>query len=137
MFGLITTLDVEYCISFLDQGRVCVFGRDDIGVQYTYLKDGRWTEPQKLPFDTAIEEWKHNTGPDDRTLYFMSPRPVGTNDTFNDMNIYKMEWTGSGWTEPAILPFLPTPRNFMKSIHPFHPMDRPISTAGHSEISRI
>lgn len=107
MFGLITTLDVEYCISFLDRGKVCVFGRNDIGVNYTYLKNGRWTNPQKMPFDATIGEWKHNVGPDDKTLYFMSPRPIGSSDTIKDMNIYKTEWTGSGWTEQTILPFPP------------------------------
>ena len=71
MFGLISTLDVEYCISFLDQGRVCVYGRDDIGVNYTYLKDGSWTKPQKMSLDATVGEWKHNVGPDDKTLYFM------------------------------------------------------------------
>lgn len=112
MFGLITTLDVEYCISFLDKGRVCVFGRDDIGVNYTYLKDGRWTKPQRMMLDTSLGEWKHNVGPDDKTLYFMSPRPLGSEDTINDMNIYKMEWTGSGWTEQRILPFPPNSEEF-------------------------
>ena len=112
MFGLISTLDVEYCITFLDRGRVCVFGRDDIGVNYTYLKDGRWTKPQKMPLDSKIGEWKHNVGPDDKTLYFMSPRPVGSSDTIKDMNIYKMEWTGSGWTGQTLLPFPPNSIEF-------------------------
>ena len=107
MFGVVTTLDVEYCISFLDQGRVCVFGRDDIGINYTYLKNGVWTEPQQMPLDSKNLEWKHNAGPDDKTLYFMSPRPVNTNDTTGDLNIYKMKWMGSGWSGKEMLPFPP------------------------------
>jgi hypothetical protein len=112
MFGLISTLDIEYCISFLDSGRVCVFGREDIGVNFTYLKDGRWTEPKKMPLDTKNWEWKHNTGPDDKTLYFMSRCLVDSNDTRNDVNIYKMSWTGSGWTEREILPFPPNSEEY-------------------------
>lgn len=114
MFGLISTLDVEYCISFLDQGRVCVFGRDDIGVNYTYLKDGHWTKPQKMPLDSKIGEWKHNAGPDDKTLYFMSPRAANPDDMRGDMNILKMEWTGSGWTEQRMLPFPPNSMEYQE-----------------------
>jgi hypothetical protein len=112
LFGLISTLDVEFCIAFLDQGKVCVYGRDDIGVNYTYLKDGHWTEPQKMQLNSGIGEWKYNVGPDDKILYFMSPRPTSSNDTIGDMNIYKTEWTGSGWTEQKILPFPPNSMEF-------------------------
>jgi len=123
MFGLISTLDVEYCIAFLDKGKVCVYGRDDIGVNYTYLKDGHWTEPQKMRLNSGLGEWKYNVAPNDKTLYFMSPRPTRSSDTKNDMNIYKTEWTGSGWTEQKILPF---PPNSME----FHEIYPSISTDG-------
>jgi hypothetical protein len=112
MHGLMSTdLDSQYCISFLDQGRVSVFGREDIGVVYTYLKDDHWTTPIRMDFDISIGEWKHNTGPDDKTLYFMSPGPINDKDTREDTNIYGMTWTGSGWTEQELLPF---PPNSMK-----------------------
>ena len=101
--GLITTLDVEYCISYLDQGRVCVFGRNDMGINYTYIKDGRWTDPQKMQLEPQLWEWKHNAGPDDRTLYFMSRRLTDFKDDKEEVNIYKMEWTGIGWTEREML----------------------------------
>lgn len=114
MFGQISTLDVEYCITFLDKGRVCVFGRDDIGVNYTYLKDGRWTKPQKMTLDSENWEWKYNAGPDDKTLYFMSRRLTGSNDSKNEANIYKMKWMGSGWSKQEILPFPPNSDEFQE-----------------------
>jgi tetratricopeptide (TPR) repeat protein len=107
MFGSVTTLAEEYCISFLQNGRVCVFGRDDMGVSYTYLRNGQWTQPRAMDLDITMGEWKHNAGPDDRTLYFMSPRPTDADDTKADMNIYRLRWTGSGWSEEELLPFPP------------------------------
>lgn len=112
MFGWISTPAVEYCISFLDKGRVCVFGREDVGVNYTCLKDGRWTKPRKMPLDPSNWEWKHNAGPDDKTLYLMSRRPVDADDTKKDADIYLMKWTGSGWTGPEILPFPPNSEDY-------------------------
>lgn len=112
--GLITTLNVEYCISFLDQGRVCVFGREDIGVNYTYIKDGQWTEPQKMQLDPQLWEWKHSAGPDDRTLYFMSRRLTDKKDEKEEVNIYKMEWTGSGWTKQEMLPYPPNSTTYQE-----------------------
>ncbi len=115
--GLITTLDVEYCISFLDQGRVCVFGRDDIEVNYTYIKDGRWTKPQNMELDPQLWEWKHNAGPGDRTLYFMSRRLTSSKDEKEEVNIYKIEWSDSGWTEQEMLPYPPN----SKAYHEVYP----------------
>ncbi len=112
MFGLVSTLDVEYCISFMDQGRVCVFGRSDIGINYTYIKDGRWTNPQKMQLDPQLWEWKHNTGPDDKTLYFMSRGLTDIKDSKEEVNIYKMEWTGSGWTKRKMLPYPPNSTDY-------------------------
>lgn len=97
----------EYCISFLQKGTVCVFGREDLGAVYTFIKDGHWTEPQSLNLDMDLGEWKHTAGPDDRTLYFMSPRLTDSDDVLDEVNIFSIEWTGNGWTDQKPLPTPP------------------------------
>jgi len=105
--GLISTYYSQSYIAFLQEARVCVFSTStERGHEtyYTYEKDGRWTTPQRAPFEELQGHPNYTTGPLGRKVYFHSGRPTHPNDTLEDDNIWTIEWTGSGWSEPVSLP---------------------------------
>jgi len=105
--GLITTYQSQSYIAFLNEARVCVFSAStERGHEtyYTYEKNGRWTEPQRAPFEELQGHPNYTTGPLGRKVYFHSGRPTHPDDTREDDNIWTIEWTGSGWAEPEALP---------------------------------
>jgi hypothetical protein len=97
---------MEGCVAFLDEAKVFIFFSSQKGTLYTYEKDGKWTSPQGAPFQNTYGSGitDFTAGPDGRTLYFQSSRPTTPDDTERDANIWVVEWTGSGWTEPFPLP---------------------------------
>lgn len=102
--GLITTpTDYERCVVFLDDGRLCVFAQDQIGVVFTREKDGRWTPPQSMPLEPKYYEFDYTPTPNGRAIVFQSIRPIGDGDILEEGNIWTMEWMGDGWTAPTPL----------------------------------
>jgi tetratricopeptide (TPR) repeat protein/Tol biopolymer transport system component len=105
--GLITTHYSQSYIAFLNDARVCVYSAStEKGHEtfYTYEKNGRWTAPQRAPFEELQGHPNYTTGPHGRKVYFHSGRPTHPNDTREDDNIWTIGWTGSGWAEPQALP---------------------------------
>jgi hypothetical protein len=90
-------------VVFLDDGRLCVFAQDQIGVVFTQEKDGRWTPPQSMPLDPKYYEFDYTPTPNGRAIVFQSIRPMSDDDTLEEGNIWTMEWTGDGWTAPTPL----------------------------------
>ena len=104
MPGLVSTLGGERCVTFLDGGKVCLITRDEGGSLYTYEKDGKWTAPQAFPYNYKEDMLDNTSGPDDRSLYFMTSRPISPEDTDGKNHLWRIEWTGEGWGEPVPLP---------------------------------
>jgi tetratricopeptide (TPR) repeat protein len=104
MPGLISTNYIDHCIGFLREGRVCVFSIWERGTYYLYEKDGRWTQPEKVPWQNEQGTTDFTAGPDGNTVYFQSRRPTTPDDKKRENNIWKVEWTGEDWTEPIPLP---------------------------------
>jgi len=104
MPGFVSTTGLDICIAFLNSGKVCVFSNDENRIYFTYEKDGRWTQPEPAPWPDERGKTQYTTGPDDRTLFFQSNRPLRIDDSRKDSNIWTVAWTGSGWTEPQPLP---------------------------------
>lgn len=105
--GLITTHYSQSYIAFLNEARVCVYSTTtEKGHEtfYTYEKNGCWTRPQKAPFEELQGHPNYTTGPFGRKVYFHSGNPTHPDDTRYDDNIWTIEWTGSGWAEPQVLP---------------------------------
>jgi tetratricopeptide (TPR) repeat protein len=105
--GLITTYYSQSYIAFLNDARVCVYSAStEKGHEtyYSYEKNGRWTTPQRAPFEELQGHPNYTTGPHGRKVYFHSGRPTHPDDTREDDNIWTIEWTGSGWAEPEALP---------------------------------
>lgn len=104
MPGLISTNYIDHCIGFLREGRVCVFSIWEKGTYYMYEKDGRWTQPKKTPWQNEQGTTDFTAAPDGNTVYFQSRRLTSPDDNEHETNIWKVEWTGEGWTEPVLLP---------------------------------
>ena len=105
--GLITTHHSQSYIAFLNEARVCVYSagtKKGHETFYTYEKDGHWTAPQRAPFEELQGHPNYTTGPYGRKVYFHSGRPTHQDDARQDDNIWTIEWTGSGWAEPEVLP---------------------------------
>jgi len=104
MPGIVTTNDRDGCISFLNNGKLCVFGNDETGMQFTYEKDGSWTKPEHAPWAYPQGVQDNTSGGDDKNLFFQTRDLTGPEDTVRDYNIWSIEWTGQGWTKPVLLP---------------------------------
>ncbi|UCE40422.1 MAG: PD40 domain-containing protein [Candidatus Aminicenantes bacterium] len=105
MPGLVSTNYIDHCIGFLREGRVCVFSIWEKGTFYMYEKDGRWTQPEKVPWQNEQGTTDFTAAPDGNTIYFQSRRPTSPNDNnHQERNIWKVEWTGNDWIEPIPLP---------------------------------
>ena len=115
MPGLISTNYINHCIGFLKEGRVCVFSIWEKGTFYLYEKDGRWTQPEKVPWQNEQGTTDFAAGPDGNTIYFQSRRPTAPDDEKQETNIWKVGWTGEGWTEPVLLPSPPNTAEFSEA----------------------
>jgi tetratricopeptide (TPR) repeat protein len=105
--GLITTYFSQSYIVFLHDARFCVYStttEKGHETYYTFEKNGRWTRPQRAPFEELQGHPNYTTGPLGRKVYFHSGRPTFPNDTREDDNIWTIEWTGSRWAKPQVLP---------------------------------
>ena len=64
------------------------------------LVDGKWTEPEELPFNNPEYSVGHPTLTEDgKTLYFSSDMPGG----YGESDIYKSTFDGTNWSEPINL----------------------------------
>ncbi len=105
--GLISTHYSQSYVAFLNEALVCVYSAGtERGHEtyYTYEKNGRWTAPQRAPFEELQGHPNYTTGPLGRKVYFHSGRPTHPDDNRQDDNIWAIEWTGSSWAEPEVLP---------------------------------
>ncbi len=70
-------------------------------ILYMKLENNKWTYPQVAPFSGKYDEDNAYFSPDGRKLVFSSYRPLkGDGDPEKDENIWLVEKTGTGWSEP-------------------------------------
>lgn len=104
MPGLITTYGRNGNLTFLDKGRFCVFTTDETGTQFTLLKEGRWTEPQHVPWSYKQGLFDYTLGGDGSTFYWQSDRLTHAEDKEKDINIWYSKLYSTTWSEPTPLP---------------------------------
>ncbi len=104
MPGVVSTNYIDHCVGFLEGGKVGVFSTWEKGTYSLYEKDGRWTQPELVPWQNERGATDFTVGPDDSTVYFQSARPTALGDENRESNTWKVEWTGDGWTEAVPLP---------------------------------
>ncbi len=108
--GIISTDDnSEFELTFSIDGLTTYFSRrapeEKQKIYASNFKDGKWSEPILAEFSIDRDETASIT-PDGKYLFFGSERPIPDkpNQGNFDMNIWMMEKTENGWTEPTPLP---------------------------------
>jgi hypothetical protein len=73
-------------------------------IYFTEVKNGFWTKPSPVPFNSKYTDWDFHFAPDGKALYFTSKRPVNQdNKPSEHANIWETKLINSGWTEPRML----------------------------------
>jgi hypothetical protein len=109
--GIVSTEDDESNGSFSSDGNEYVFTKFN---PYTTMarwgllcvsrhREGRWSEPEVLPFSGRNLDFTPRFSPDGRTLFFASSRPA-PGKTARTVRIWSAARTASGWEEPRVLP---------------------------------
>lgn len=75
-------------------------------------RNGIWSKPSPVPFNSGFGDWSFDFGPDGQTLFFSSKRPVKPEAGFSG-NIWTIKLVGSEWTEPKMLGYpVNTPESY-------------------------
>jgi hypothetical protein len=111
--GVISTSDDESGFAMTPDGKMAFFSKagaattgDPMQVICMVRSDGKghWAHPEIAPFSSPKH---HDMGPalkpDGSRLYFLSDRPVGTEDK-QDLDIWYVDRGRAGWSEPHVLP---------------------------------
>jgi hypothetical protein len=79
--------------------------------------DGVWTKPRVASFSSLVEGGLDDApfiSPDGKKFFFLSYRPVAKGSESRKCNIWMMDRTGEGWSEPKPLPSVV---NSLEGIH--------------------
>ena len=108
--GIISTTDnSEFELTFSTDGLKTYFSRrapeKKQKIYVSDFKNGKWTTPKLADFSNDRDETAHIT-PNGKFFFFGSERPIPNqpNKGNFDMNIWMMEKTDNGWSEPMPLP---------------------------------
>jgi hypothetical protein len=107
--GVVSTGDV-FASTFTPDGRMVVFTKfappRPATLMSSTFKDGRWTEPEVLPFSGTYRDLDPAFTPDGKRLYFSSGRPSGPTpaDTLTGVDTWYVDRTGDGWSAPVRIP---------------------------------
>jgi dipeptidyl aminopeptidase/acylaminoacyl peptidase len=69
----------------------------------SHRQDGRWTEPQTLPFSGRWLDFPPRLSPDGNIMYFASSRPLDGSKA-RVLRIWKSTRQRNGWSDPIALP---------------------------------
>ena len=108
--GVISDAREQWRITFTPDGKTAYFASSDEFFPFTrqatiyvsHLVHGTWTEPEVAPFSGQYSDIDPFLSPDGRRLYFSSIRPVD-GVTLGDLDIWMVERTASGWSDPVRL----------------------------------
>jgi Tol biopolymer transport system component len=98
----------EFDICFSPDGLTAFFTRRSEGgmqkIWQSTFNAGQWTIPVLASFSTDRDEMPF-VSPDGKTIYFGSTRPIDGRPGKGgfDMNIWKADWSDSGWNQPQPL----------------------------------
>lgn len=64
-------------------------------------KNNQWTGPEVAPFSGGYNDLEAVFSPDGKKIYFCSNRPSSAADTTDDFDIWFVNKTATGWSEPV------------------------------------
>jgi Tol biopolymer transport system component len=85
-------------------------------VMVSYLRGGKWSKPEAAPFSGRWRDLEPAMAPDGSYLVFASNRPAmeggkaidgffqGKTQPGKGGNLWRVNWTGNGWSKPVRLP---------------------------------
>jgi Tol biopolymer transport system component len=85
-------------------------------IMVSHLRDGKWSKPENAPFSGQWRDIEPAMAPDGSYLVFSSNRPVveggkaidgffqGKTQPGKGGNLWRVNWTGNGWSNPLRLP---------------------------------
>ena len=108
--GVVSTEDNEFGPAFLPDGNTLFFCRTGPTrtqtqvILYTEKRGGKWTEPRVAPFSGRYNDIDPSVSPDGRRIVFGSSRPGGGREAARvDYDLWAVDRTSSGWSEPRHL----------------------------------
>jgi hypothetical protein len=111
--GIVSTGMYERDVAFTPDGTELYFGvmtSPFTKIVCSRLENGRWTEPELPPFasDPSCNDFEPCISPDGERFLFLSTRPPAGQEPkpgWGHQNIWAMDRTESGWSEPYDLGF--------------------------------
>ena len=64
-------------------------------------RNNQWTGPEVAPFSGGYNDLEASFSPDGKRIYFCSNRPSTVTDTTDDFDIWFVNKTATGWSEPV------------------------------------
>jgi Tol biopolymer transport system component len=64
-------------------------------------KNGKWAQPEIATFSGKYKDLEAAFSPDGNRIWFCSNRPANATDTTDDFDIWYVDKTSSGWSEPV------------------------------------
>ena len=106
--GVISTRDYESSITFTPDGKVAYFVKSspDLSLRVIVMsrfEKGKWTTPEVAPFSGEYSDTDPCFSPDGTKLFFASRRPVEGTAQKPDNDLWLVEKTSTGWSEPRHL----------------------------------
>ncbi|HEU4595089.1 MAG TPA: hypothetical protein VFS10_07945 [Pyrinomonadaceae bacterium] len=107
--GVISTEDFDDYFTFTPDGRTIYFTKHNHGfgsgtIVVSHFKGGGWSAPEVVAFSGRFNDSTPCLSPDGTKLFFTSDRPVEGTRPRNNSDIWVVERTPSGWSEPRRLP---------------------------------
>ena len=106
--GVISTRDYESSITFTPDGKVAYFVKSspDLSLRVILVsrfEKGKWTTPEVASFSGEYSDTDPCFSPDGTKLYFASRRPIEGTAQKPDNDLWVVEKSNTGWSEPKHL----------------------------------
>lgn len=104
--GVVSTGDIEFSPALMPDGRTLYFSKGSPGMKramwivVSRLENGAWTTPEIAPFSGRYNDIDPTISPDGKRLFFASTRPTEATAPKKDFDLWVMDRTASGWSEP-------------------------------------
>lgn len=106
--GVISTRDYESSITFTPDGKTAYFVKSTPDLSFRVIvvsrfEQGKWSTPEVASFSGQYIDTDPCLSPDGKKLFFASRRPISGTTPKADYDLWFVELTNTGWSEPRHL----------------------------------